>query len=174
MAVASVADKPVDVATNDESPKTDAQVDADKPVSELAGEKVIEPPTDEKAPDVAAADEPEASPKPAPANNDYADDETDDAEDADEAAKGSDQTKADAALKAAEAETKRKEQLAKLADSRQYALPINAVKRRRSRYISILGVLFIILLAVAWVDLAADAGFIDLPVQPVTHLFSTK
>jgi hypothetical protein len=61
--------------------------------------------------------------------------------------------------------------VAELIKGERYVLPINAVERRRSKQVVIGGFLLIIILAMAWFDLAADAGFIHLPGLPLTHFF---
>ena len=61
----------------------------------------------------------------------------------------------------------------KLVDDKQFFLPINAVEKRRSRRFVLLGVLLSLVLAIAWVDVALDAGLIQIGnVKPVTHFFS--
>lgn len=61
----------------------------------------------------------------------------------------------------------------KLADSKQYYLPINTVEKRRSRRFIALGIILSLLLAVAWIDIALDAGLIQLHgIKPLTHFFS--
>ncbi|HXE10077.1 MAG TPA: hypothetical protein VN554_01490, partial [Verrucomicrobiae bacterium] len=63
--------------------------------------------------------------------------------------------------------------LHKLVESKKYFLPINAVEQRRSARVALAGALLALILAVAWVDVALDAGLIHLGnVKPVTHLFS--
>ena len=65
-------------------------------------------------------------------------------------------------------------QAAKVADlikQERYVLPINALERRRSKQVVIGGFLLIVILAMAWLDLAADAGFIHMPGLPLTHFF---
>jgi hypothetical protein len=70
-------------------------------------------------------------------------------------------------------ETQRQAALDKLTDSKEYYLPINAVEKRRSRRFVGLGILLSLLLALAWADVALDAGLIHLNgVKPVTHFFS--
>jgi type IV secretory pathway VirB10-like protein len=75
---------------------------------------------------------------------------------------------AEAAAKAAE-----DVKLQKLVDSKKYFLPINAVEHRRSKRVVIGGVIVALVLAVAWADIALDAGLIQAGgVKPVTHFFS--
>lgn len=61
----------------------------------------------------------------------------------------------------------------KLVDGKQYFLPINAVEKRKSRRFILLGVVLSLVLAVAWVDVALDAGLIHISgLKPATHFFS--
>lgn len=61
----------------------------------------------------------------------------------------------------------------KLIDSGKYELPINSVEKRKTKRFVVLGVLLAILLTLAWIDIAADAGLIQINgVKPVTHFFS--
>lgn len=61
----------------------------------------------------------------------------------------------------------------KLSDSKKYFLPINAVEQRKSKQFVILGIVLSVILALAWVNIALDAGLIKIPgVKPVTHFFS--
>ena len=63
----------------------------------------------------------------------------------------------------------------KLADSKQYYLPINSVERRRTKRIVVLGFLAVIVIAAALVDVGLDAGLIHIDgVKPVTHFFPDK
>jgi hypothetical protein len=75
---------------------------------------------------------------------------------------------------AAEAEqTKHDESMQKLIDGKQYFLPINSVEKRRTKRFVMLGVVLALLLAVAWVDVALDAGLVQFGnLKPVTHFFS--
>jgi hypothetical protein len=76
-----------------------------------------------------------------------------------------------------DAEAARKKEQAKaiekLVASGKYELPINAVEKRKARHFVILGFLLAILLALAWADIALDAGLIKVNgINPVTHFFS--
>lgn len=80
---------------------------------------------------------------------------------------------------AAEADTAKLDALAaeaaeyeKLIEDKTYFLELNATQKRRNIQIYILGVIVIIILALAWLDIALDAGFVHIPgVQPLTHIF---
>jgi hypothetical protein len=72
----------------------------------------------------------------------------------------------------AEAEAKEKAAFEELVDSKKYFLPINSLEKRRSQQVAALGILFTILLIAAWLNIALDAGFIELNgVKPLTDLF---
>lgn len=71
-----------------------------------------------------------------------------------------------------EAEAKRQEALDGLVDAKTYFLPINAIERRRSKLVGVLGLFLIVILGLLLLDVMLDAGFVHIPgVQPVTHLF---
>jgi hypothetical protein len=72
-----------------------------------------------------------------------------------------------------DAAAKRQTAITKLAESKQYYLPINTVEKRRSRRFVGLGILLSLLLIVAWADIALDAGLIHLgSLKAPTHFFS--
>lgn len=74
---------------------------------------------------------------------------------------------------AAKAEAEHDAAIQKLVDSHNYFLPINALEKRKSKRFVALGILLALLLTVAWVDIALDAGLIQLgSIKPVTHFFS--
>ncbi len=74
------------------------------------------------------------------------------------------------AAKAAEHEAA----IQKIVDSKKYFLPINSVEKRRSARFVALGIVLAIVLSVAWLDIALDAGLIHLgSVKALTHLFSS-
>lgn len=88
------------------------------------------------------------------------------------AEKSAKKTKPDPEAEAAE-QTKHDAAVQKLADSKKYELPINAVEKRKTKHFVALGVVLAVLLALAWGDIAADAGLIRINgVKPVTHFFS--
>lgn len=117
---------------------------------------------------VKPADTPVAASEPAPVEA-VADAEVQQADEAEPAEK-SDLVKETAAL---EADAKAQDELDQLVDEKTYFLPINAAVHRRSRNVFIVGVILIVLLALAWLNIAMDAGFVTIPgVRPVTHLFS--
>jgi hypothetical protein len=70
-------------------------------------------------------------------------------------------------------QTKHGADIQKLIDSRKYELPINAVEKRKTKRFVVLGVFLAILLALAWADIALDAGLVKVSgIKPVTHFFS--
>jgi hypothetical protein len=61
----------------------------------------------------------------------------------------------------------------KVALAKTYYLPINQVVRRRSKHVAIGGTVLIVILGLAWADVALDAGLITIPgVKAPTHFFS--
>jgi len=75
----------------------------------------------------------------------------------------------------AEEEAKKAEHEAnvqKIIDSKKFELPITTEEKRRSTRMTILGVLLAIVLAGAWVDVALDAGLIQLTGVPHTSYFA--
>jgi hypothetical protein len=71
-----------------------------------------------------------------------------------------------------EAEAKKQAELDKLVEEKTYFLPINSVERRRSKLVSLLGILLILALGALLLDLMLDAGFVKLGgLQAVTHFF---
>ncbi|HEX4774304.1 MAG TPA: hypothetical protein VH234_02205 [Candidatus Saccharimonadales bacterium] len=116
-----------------------------------------EPPANEPAQPEAAPPEPAKETEPSTSEGNK--DDTPDAEAIDEAE----------AAKQAEHDTA----IQKLADSKQYFLPINAIEKRKSQRFVLLGIALSLLLAVAWVDVALDSGIIQINgIKPVTHFFS--
>lgn len=79
---------------------------------------------------------------------------------------------AEAAAKAAQ---ERAAKVRQAIEKEQYFLPINAIEEQRSRRVAILGLLLIIVLAVAWYDIALDAGLLtNMYELPHTHFFTVK
>jgi hypothetical protein len=65
--------------------------------------------------------------------------------------------------------------LQKMIDEEEYFLPIQTLEERRSRRVAILGLLLIIVLAVAWYNVALDAGLLPNSFSvPHTSFFSIK
>lgn len=59
-----------------------------------------------------------------------------------------------------------------LIEQKTYFLPINAALHRRSKRVAGIGTILIVVLLLAWFDIALDAGIIDIPaLHPVTHFF---
>lgn len=78
----------------------------------------------------------------------------------------------DAAETAAKAQAEHQVAVQKLVEQQTYFLPINAVEMRRTRRMVVLGLLLIVLLAVAWLDITFDAGLIPNTMHlPHTHFF---
>jgi hypothetical protein len=67
----------------------------------------------------------------------------------------------------------RVDRLRRMIEDEEYFLPINAVEERRSRRSALLGLLLIVLLAVAWYNIALDAGLLPNTYNlPHTQFFS--
>lgn len=80
--------------------------------------------------------------------------------------------KASAAEKAAAAERAAQE---KIIASGQYYLPIAGAGKHRGVQRAVLILLLVILLGLAWLDIAMDAGILHIHgVQPVTHFFGNR
>lgn len=128
------------------------------PTPEPEAKEVTPPPAEKTAePDTPATEE------PAPDKTDSQDAEADNGA-----------TLTDAQIEAeATAEAAREAEVQKLIESKKYYVPVNAVEKRRTKRVIALGVVLSIILALAWVDIALDAGLIDMGgVKPVTHFFS--
>ena len=82
----------------------------------------------------------------------------------------------DAAAKKAEEEKAAHEAaIQKLVDTEQYFLPIDSVENRKVKRFIALGAVLIVLLGAAWVDVALDAGLVQLGgLKPATHFFTAK
>jgi hypothetical protein len=77
------------------------------------------------------------------------------------------------AEKAAAEQAKHDASIEKLIESKKYFLPINAVEQRRSKRNVVLGLVLSVILTVAWVNVALDAGLVEINgIKPVTHFFS--
>lgn len=116
-----------------------------------------------------------SKPEPAPQENEPAESEddkkADDAADSSVGQKTDDQVTQDEELEAAE-QARKDEELQKLAESKKYFLPINTVEKRRCKQVVIAGVVLSLILIVAWLDIALDAGLIQLGgVKAVTNFF---
>jgi hypothetical protein len=156
--------KETTLAKAEEPPKTEASVSPAQPEPE----KPASEPETEKPPEA----KPEKTPEPVKASDGVTTKE--------EEPKGKEQTSEDkqgsVEEKEAEAAAKQAEHEAainKLVDSRHYNLPIVTSEQRHNRKAILLGIILILLMAVAWVDIALDAGLITIHgVQPLTHFFS--
>jgi flagellar biosynthesis GTPase FlhF len=148
--------------------------------TEIAGEKVIAPLA--SAPESASSEEKSETEVGKEANTTKApepeESKPDDGEAAEEQDK-SNEKKADSAeaVEDVEAEAKAEAEhdaaIEKMIDEKKHFLPINSVEKRKTKRFILLGVLLSIVLAAAWVDIALDAGLIQLDnVKPVTHFFS--
>jgi len=160
------------------SDEAKSQLTDDKAAADTKTEKAAD--NAEPAPEPASADpetdskpEPEAATESAPAETattDEPDKESDLTTDDEPTKPVPSNQKAEADQAAAD---QRAKELEDLVESRKFYLPINQVEKRRAKRYAWAGILLIILLAVAWADIAADAGIITIPgVKPLTHFFS--
>ena len=80
-----------------------------------------------------------------------------------------------AAKKAAEDEAKHDAAVEQIAESKQYFLPIKTEEQRKTARFALLGTLLIVVLGLTWLDVALDAGLVQLgSVKPLTHFFSQQ
>lgn len=75
--------------------------------------------------------------------------------------------------KAEEAEIARHAAIQKLVESQQYFLPVDHVELKRARVITAAGSLLILLLGLAWANIALDAGLVSVAGVPHTHFFKS-
>lgn len=149
------------------------EVETGKPADLPVPEVPAETPAEEPAPEAAKTPEETEEPEPSdPAEESTAEKQDDKADiGTDEKATSQSVTEADAEELAAK--EKHDAEIQKLIDSRTYSLPIKTVEQRRSKRVVILGVLLSLVLIAAWINIALDAGLIEIGgVKPVTHFFS--
>lgn len=140
------------------------------PTASSVAADTAETPAPEKSPDQEKPVEAKSQTEPEPKGTDDTEVSSDDesSEPNDGAAMTDAQIQAEAA-----AETARDAQIQKLIDSKKYYVPVNAVEKRRTKRVVALGVILSLILALAWVDVALDAGLIEINgIKPVTHFFS--
>lgn len=158
-----------------------AVVDAAPQPDESKAPEPAEPPaataTEDAAPAADAAQPDDAA--SAPAEDVAAKGEDKDAAEADQKSDdvpASAQTPEQIDAAAQEAEKQAAEHAAaieKLAESKQYYLPIATAEQRQAKRFIALGIVLIVLLGLAWLDIALDAGLVHLQgVQPLTHFFA--
>jgi hypothetical protein len=71
-----------------------------------------------------------------------------------------------------EAEIAKRASLDALIASKKYFLRINASEKRRSQQSLIIGIILVSILGAAWINIALDAGIIELGnLKPITHFF---
>lgn len=86
-----------------------------------------------------------------------------------------DKTKEEKETAALEAEIKRQEELDKIVESKEYFLPITTAEHRRSKLVTIFGIILIILLGLLLVNMLLDVGTIRIKgVEPLTHFFGSE
>lgn len=163
-----VAEKPAQPETTDaeksaeETPAKDSK-EATAPLAEDTKEETLEEPKEsEKLEEETAKPEPAAAPL-SPENTDLPGGES-----------GSDKTKEEQEAAALEAEVKRQEEFDKLEESKEYFLPITTAEHRRSKLVTITGLILIVLLGLLLVNLLMDVGTIRINgVEPLTQFFGS-
>jgi hypothetical protein len=177
-ALDETAEQTIEPAKPASSPEPESTEPESKPEPETElkpkPEKVINPSPAATPPDRVKNDRPPGTDKPetdqpaTPEEGDNDKPETADDEGQTLPKDSAQQLEAEAAAKA-----KHQEAIEKLADSKQYYLPINTVEKRRSRRFVVIGIILSLLLIVAWADIALDAGLIHIQgLKPITHFFS--
>jgi len=185
---------PVTVSTEPQEEVVETAAPESKPEPEAATKPVVtEPETEQTSKDEPAAIKPPVEkeetaeqPKPTPADTEppasepakeTAENEADDETPAktDKNAPMSPEEQEAATKKVEEEKAEHTAAIQKLVDTEQYFLPINSVESRKVKRFIALGAALIILLAAAWVDVALDAGLVQLGgLKPVTHFFTAK
>jgi hypothetical protein len=73
-----------------------------------------------------------------------------------------------------DADTKRRTEIQEIIDEKKYYLPIVTVETKRTKQFVIGGIILSIVLALAWADIALDAGLIHIGgLKSLTHFFSS-
>lgn len=148
-------------------PQPEAKVEPEVEVKVTKPEqKTIDPPKPEAKP----VEEPKAvAPEPTPAE------ETPTTDPDQKPATGTDEAKPTDKSKEQidnQEEIKHDAEIEKLIVGKKYELPVNAVEKRRTKHFVALGVILSILLALAWVNIALDAGLIEIDgVKALTDFF---
>lgn len=156
-------DVPVATATHENNQSTPTPVPAAEP------EPVAEPAPAEPAAETEPKPEPETKPavEAKPESKPDAKAQPKDASKKDP----TDDTPAESDQEAIERQVK----LQKMIDSQEFFLPIQTTEQRRNRVVAVIGILVIILLAVAWYDVALDAGLMPNSYNlPHTRLLQIK
>jgi hypothetical protein len=171
------APKKVEVETDDTKPNPPSEPASEvaatsEPITETSTDAAEEPAEPEAPASTPAPEPPKAVEAPAPAAETNAE-TTDEAEaDAADTTTSPSSPAKEEADQAAEAEAY-EAAVQKLADSKQYYVPVNSLEKRRTKRFIVLGIIISLILAAAWVDIALDAGLIHIGgLEPVTHLFS--
>jgi hypothetical protein len=169
--------------TKPPAPRTETAETPEEPVEEAAEETGAEEPANEPAePAVPPAEpaepadgavQPAAQPEmPAGDAPEEADDKATPEGDVPSSAQTPEQIEA-AAREAEEQAAAHAAAIDKLAESKQYYLPIKTEEQRHAKRFIALGAVLIVVLALAWLDVALDAGLIHTSsVKPVTHFFT--
>lgn len=150
----------INVKSDDDSPGEDNLTHAGAPKLQPLGTEPVQEPAEEKA--SSPSSEPEAKLGAVPADDPVREPKPESEPKSDEKDE----------IEAAE-HAKQQAAVQELVDSRKYELPINSVEKRKAKHFVVLGILLAVLLALAWGDIALDAGLIHVNgVKPATHFFS--
>jgi hypothetical protein len=181
LAPEAVVSPPESATTPKEAEKSDTAVGAtvlfsDNPVSastevDTAAEKPTETPAEPEqsssAPIVKPSTPSLVAPEPTPSTDATTSTSDSEAEPKPETTEDSAKT----AAKAAGEEAAKQEQYAKIIDSKEYFVPVNAVRRKRSMRMLVIGAVLIIVVVLACINFMLDAGTLTLPFTvPHTHL----
>ncbi|HEX7368478.1 MAG TPA: hypothetical protein VF261_02380 [Candidatus Saccharimonadales bacterium] len=161
-------------SADNQSPQPEAARDTSKSNATEEAQKGSEPTADDASQGTAAGsaeNDKKAETPAAEGSATTADSPSGEQDAGDTAAKDATDPKADdEAVRAAAAHAA---EIDKLAESHKYYLPINQVEKRRNKRSAALGLVLIILLCLAWLDIALDAGIFRLGgIHPITHFFS--
>lgn len=142
----------------------------------------IEEATDEAPVDLAAPEVPieeaksEEAEEPKLTNSveESAAEKEDDKEDIGTDEKAATQSVAEADAEELAIQEKHDAEIQKLIDSKTYSLPIKTVEQRRSKRVVILGVFISLVLGLAWLNIALDAGLVQVSGVPHTNFFDQQ
>lgn len=160
-----VKDPEIKLPIGEDDKKEDTEEDKKTPQPTEKAEEKVDEKADEKPVEDAAESKPEDD-KPELAST-----ESDDKSDKDNSDKEGDPKEIADAEEDKELK-KRRAEVNKLVESKKYSLPIKTVENRHNRRAVIIGVVVSILLILAWINIALDAGLISLGgVKAYTNFF---
>lgn len=164
-----MANDPMMVASEDTTKQTAPTTSPEVPTPGHQ-EKIIAPlHTEASEPDETVTEEPKAAAVEPSMDDKTAEEDAEPSEDVQQKSEISIAAKAEAEQEAAE---KRQAELEALIEKGTYAVPINAVKRKRSRQVTAALIVVCLLLVVVAADVALDSGLIKVSGVPHTHYFT--